>query len=88
MKFHQNSPQFFISLNFNEISVNFSEISLTIFSRVNIRTITSQFRKLQYGFHQIVLSYYKLVKETCGMKKVNTIRRSTQSLTLTCFGEQ
>ena len=34
MKFHQNSPQFFISLNFNEISVNFSEISLNIFSRV------------------------------------------------------
>ena len=33
MKFHQNSPNFFISLNFNEISVNFSEISLTIFSR-------------------------------------------------------
>ena len=37
MKFHQNSPQFFISLNFNEISVNFSEISLTIFSRVIIK---------------------------------------------------
>ena len=37
MKFHQNSPQFSISLNFNEISMNFSEISLTIFSRVNIK---------------------------------------------------
>ena len=37
MKFHQKSPQFFISLIFNEISVNFSEISLTIFSRVAAR---------------------------------------------------
>ena len=35
MKFHQNPPQFFISLKINEISVNFSEISLTIFSRAS-----------------------------------------------------
>ena len=41
---------------------------------MNIRTITSRFWKLQYGFHQIVMSCYKLVKETRRKKKVNKTR--------------
>ena len=45
MKFHQNSPQFFIALNFNEISVNFSEISLTVFSRVVLSRVLLHVKK-------------------------------------------
>ena len=56
MKFHQNSPQFFISLNFNEISVNFSEISLTIFSRVSF--LWEKVKKVDFS-ETIAASYLK-----------------------------
>ena len=59
MKFHQNSPQFFFSLNFNEISVNFSEISLTIFSRVVVEQQTL------FGVDLIHISMISDVKVQC-----------------------